>query len=185
MSELYQFTNQFFPMIGLMEKNDKSYTFYYAHKESGDTSFTVEFFEEESIIKGIGIKLDTARLSFPLTRLLSEYGKPDHVLIGPDEPGYQMFVLYEQQRIVGQYHLFTNNEYLCYDLIAVTGIVTWAKGKHWLDYVNQLFGKFTDQVLESSLKPLDQMTVYDLDTFYEQFSTRNRPICMKTLTLNP
>jgi hypothetical protein len=185
-AELYQFTNQFFPGIGFMEKSDKSYTLYYAHEESGDTTFTVEFFEEESIIKGIGIKLDTARLSFPLTRLLTEYNMPDKVLIGPVDSSYDMFVLYQDQRIVGQYHLFSeeNGNYLCYDPKYVVGIVTWAKDKRWLDYVNQLFGFNTDEVSESSLKPLDQVTVYDMPTFYKQFSTRNRTICMKTLT-NP
>lgn len=186
-AELYHFLNQFSDEVSAVAKDQDHYTFYYAHPESGDTTFTVEFFEEETIIKGIGIKLDTARLSFPLTKLLSNYGKPDRVLIGLNHSDYEMFVLFGEQRIVGQYHLWYeyDGNYLCYDPTMVIGIVTWAEDKYWLDYVNQLFGIFTDKVSEASLKSLDQVTEYDLDSFYKQFSTNNRRICMKMLSVNP
>lgn len=188
--EFLQFVNQFPEESQWMEHETGFYTFYYKPPLDVDYAFSVKFFDDSNLISGIAVEHETAYLSFPLTRLLTEYGMPDTVLIGlikspGDEQNYQMIVLYEKERIVGQYFLNPNNGYICYDPKKVTGIITWAEGKHWQDYANQLFGKFTDQVLESSLKPLDQMTVYDLDTFYEQFSTRNRPICMKTLTLNP
>jgi len=186
--EFVQFVNQYPYNADLLEKNEGYYTFYYHAPIHTGQSSTVLFFNEGELIQGIGIQLETAHLSFPLNKLLKEYGVPDKVLIGPDPNsgmGYYMFVIYDKQRIAAEYHIYPQDEYLCYEPPHVSGIVTWAEGKNWLEYINQLFGPFTEQVSESSLKPLEHVTVYDLDAFHKQFSTKSRPICMKKLTTNP
>lgn len=182
--EFQQFVNQFPNNAEWMEHDPGFYTFFYA-PPTRPSSATAIFFDDKKIIRAIGIKLETASHSFPLTRLLSEYHMPDKVLIGPHDSGFQMFVLYEHQRMVGQYFLVPNHEYLCYEPQLVTGVITWAEGDDWLKYVNNLFGRWTSQTILSTLKPIDQVTEYDMETFYKQFSTRNRSICMKMLMTNP
>lgn len=186
--EFVQFVNQYPYNADLLDENEGYYTFYYHAPIHIGQSSTVLFFNEGELIQGIGIPLETARLSFPLNKLLQEYGAPDKILTGPDpksESGYDLFVVYEAERIASQYYFYSRDGYLCYEPPHVIGIVTWAEGKHWLDYINQLFGPFTPKVSESSLDSLEQVTVYDRTAFYKQFSATSRPICMQMVMTNP
>ncbi len=180
--EFHQFVNQFPKEAEGLSHEQGFYTFYYVAPLNTDAASPVIFFDDGSMIHGIGIKLETAYLSFPLTRLLSEYGMPDQVLIGDSD----LFVLYEKQKIVGQYGLSSDQPgYLCLDPKYVVGIITWADGKDWLSYVNNLFGKFTDVISRPSLRPINQVVTYDMNAFFKQFSTKNRTTCMKTVGAKP
>ena len=180
--EFHQFVNQFPKEAEGLSHEQGFYTFYYVAPLNTDAASPVIFFDDGSMIQGIGIKLETAYLSFPLTRLLSEYGMPDQVLIGESD----LFVLYEKQRIVGQYGLSSDQPgYLCLDPKHVVGIITWADGKDWLSDVNNLFGKFTDVISRPSLRPINQVVTYDMNAFFKQFSTKNRTTCMKKVDAKP
>lgn len=189
-AEFIQFVNQVSAeSLPYLSEDKERYIFSYVPPiKKIDTSFSVLFFHEDQFIQAIGIKLESAYLSFPLTRLLSEYGMPDQVLIGNNElfDLSDLFVLYEEQRIVGQYRLSSNQaDYLCLDPKSVVGIVTWAKGKDWLVYVSQIFGTSTTTFPKSFLKPIDQVVTYDMNDFFKHFSTKNRNTCMEMLKTKP
>ena len=176
-----QFMSQFPNESEWMGRSRGMFRVYYIPPlRNTDTTLTVEFFEQNSMIEAVVIDGYTVPLSFPLTRLLQEYGMPDQVLFGGN-----MYVLYEQQRIVAEYELSIQDNYLCYDPQRVAGIVTWAEGRDWMSAVNRFLDVLGPKVSVSSLKPIDQVTEYDLASFYKKFSAANRSICMKTLTPNP
>jgi hypothetical protein len=186
-AEFIQFMSQF-PLVSEMmigSKSDGIYHVYYKPPVNTDAPFFVFFYESGDVIQAIGLVNETADLSFPLPRLLQEYGRPDKVFVKHDQY-YSLIVWYEEQRIAGEYPLYLkyNGDYLCYDpQVGSVGIVTWADGTYWLDHLNKLLpGEDTS---ESNLKSLDEVTVYDANSFYKQFADKNRPVCMKTLTINP
>ena len=180
--EFHQFVNQFPQEAKSLWEDKGLYTFFYTPPITTDIASTLFFFHDEQFIQAVGIPHESAYLSFPLTRLLSEYGMPDQVLIGQGD----LFVLYEKQRIVGQYLLsFDQPGYSCLDPKHGAGIITWAEGKDWFDYVNQLFGIMTSVIPRSSLRPIDQVVTYDMNAFFKQFSTKNRTTCMKTVDAKP
>lgn len=152
------------------------YTVHYDPPVTTDVAFMVSFFIPNSIVEEITTDSDTVPLSFPLTKLLQDYGMPDKVLIGLVDYNEQMFVLYEKQKILSRYYLSTQNNYLCYDPRSALSMSTWGGDE---------YQPFKDTISGSTLKPLDQVTDYDMDAFYEQFSTRNRAICMKALPAKP
>ena len=188
LAEFLQFVHQFPQEAEWMEKYEDRYMFYYDPPlRNIDTTFGVMFYAPNSTIDVIILDSGTARLTFPLTRLLQENGMPDKVLIGPQQPlsgdnSQEMFVVYEKQKILVRYYLVTKNEYLCYDPKLVNRFQMWGGNENWLTYLNLPFG---DSASDANLYPIDQMTEYDMETFYKQFSTRNRSICMKMVEEKP
>lgn len=171
-----------------MEKYQDHYTFYYDPPlRNIDTTFGVMFYAPSSTIEIIILDSATVQLTFPLTRLLQENGMPDKVLIGSQDAfsannSQEMFIVYEKQKILVRYPLATKNNYLCYDPKLVERFQTWGGNENWLTYLNLPFG---DSVSDANLRPIDQITEYNMESFYKQFSTRNRSICMKTLEAKP
>lgn len=174
-AEFLRFMSQF-PDELEDEKNNGYYTVHYIPPVTTHVAFLVYFFVPDSIVEKIIIDSDTLPLSFPLTRLLQENGMPDKVLIGPVDHYEEMFVLYEKQKILGEYYLSIQDNYLCYDPHKVIGMSTWGGDE---------YHPFKDTISGSTLKPLEQVTEYDIKSFYKLFSTNNRPICMETLETNP
>jgi hypothetical protein len=186
-AELKNFSSQFSngEYIPLQLRSDGAYTFYYFTNKSGDSTFTTLFFVDDEKIEAMGIKMETAMYSFPLSKLLSDYGIPEKVFISPDqhEEILYMIVLYESQHIAGKYVLIRNkldSSLYCYNPLSIDQyIVAWAPGKNWLDYLNREFRSSTDVISKDSLKPLKDVSDYDIPSLQRTLKTPNRSLCIK------
>jgi hypothetical protein len=102
---------------------------------------------------------------------------PDQVYVGPPdefEHDLVMVVLYEKQQFAGRYILWQNEldkTFYCYDPQSIAQyVLTWAHGEDWLNLMEQM---------EESLKPLDEVSDYDILSLHQKLKVPNRALCMK------
>ncbi len=186
-AELKQFGDQFAKegYTPLLLTSEGIYTFYYFTHRSGDTTFETLFFVGNDKIEAMGIKMETATDYFPLSKILTDYGVPKQIFIVSNRGDgiLYMIVLYENEHIVGKYALIQNkldNSLYCYDPLSINQyIVTWAPGKNWLDYLNREFRGSSDVISLDSLRPLKDVSDYDINSLQRLLKTPNRSICLK------
>src|SRR5258707_13164089 len=84
-AELFQFTGQF-AMAGfeMVDIGNGSYIFRYLTSQDSNSRWVVQFFTNGEKIRGIDLIAETAQYDFPLSKILSNYGVPDKVFIGPE-----------------------------------------------------------------------------------------------------
>ncbi len=102
-AELFQFTGQF-TMTGfeMVDIGNGSYIFRYLTSQHSSSPWIVQFFSNGEKVRGIGLIAETAQYDFPLSKILSDYGVPDKVFIGPEvSNALPMQVVYEGQHILG------------------------------------------------------------------------------------
>lgn len=119
--------------------------------------------------------LETAQYSFPLAKILNDYGMPEKIFIGPPDEFKDdliMVVLYEKQQFAGRYILWQHEldkTLYCYDPQSWTQYVTtWAPGEDWHDVLDQ----------KEAIPPLAEVSDYDIPALYEKLKVPNRALCM-------
>lgn len=176
-AELNQFVRQF--PEDLIEIDSDHYTIYYVTSKTGDTSFSIRFLVSNDVVRSIDLGGDTGKYYMTLPKLLSDYGMPEKVLIGPPEfENYlSMLVIYDKQRFIGKYFLFQNEldrALYCYDpQFSPYDVLTWSTQKGWQDFINQE---------AQSYKTLSEVSDYDVAWFYQSLKIHNRTLCMHLQT---
>ncbi|MEP7136311.1 MAG: hypothetical protein ABI904_15390 [Chloroflexota bacterium] len=146
-AELLQFTKQFtMPGFEMLDTGDGVYTFRYLTKQiknqTRDPRWVVQFRTNREKIQSIDLIAETAQYNFPLSKILSDYGTPEKVFIGPEVfHALPMEVLYENQRILGSYYLYQNDSdksLYCYSSQGTSQeVVTWASDENWHNFISK------------------------------------------------
>jgi hypothetical protein len=180
-AELKQFLGQF-PTDFASQRG--SYTLFYITSKTGDSAWSVTFWTDPEKLTGILLPVETAQHSFPLAKILSDYGTPEKVFIGPpqeSEHGLVMVVLYEKQQFAGRYILWQNEQdktLYCYDPQSIAQyVITWAPDRDWLNWAP---GEMKQS--KELLKPLDEVSDYDIPSLYAKLKVPNRALCMHVQT---
>jgi len=179
-AELFQFTKQF-TMLGfeMVDIGEGAYIFRYLTSQNSNSPRVVQFFTYGENIRGIDLIAETAQYNFPLSKILSDYGVPDQVFIGPEVVhALPMKVVYEYKRILGSYYLYQDNNdksLYCYNPHGTSQeIITWAPDEDW--------HSFTSKKEEQSYKSLDEVSDYDIPAFREKLRIYNRSLCIRIET---
>jgi len=181
-AELEQFFDQFPSDApeGILDGQHKRYTFFYFTARTGDSPWSVSFWTDPQKLTSIFLDWETAQYSFPLAKILNDYGLPEQVYIGaPDafEDGLAMIVLYGKQQFAGRYVLWgheLDKTLYCYDPQAWNQyVVTWAPGEDWLRLLDQK---------EEALKPLAEVSDYGIPALHEKLKVPNRALCLHVQT---
>jgi len=97
-----------------------------------------------------------------------------------------MVVLYEKQQFAGRYILWQNEQdktLYCYDPQSIAQyVITWAPGEDWLNWApGETELDQMDQNKEL-LKPLAEVSDYDIPSLDEKLKAPNRALCMHVRT---
>lgn len=129
--------------------------------------------------------------SYTLSTILSNYGKPDQILISvlPEELGrsdikwhpFSIILVYSQAGVFIEYiaplKIEEDNFIVCSNEFHFN-IVVWDVAQNLtLDYI---FEQGSIEATQSNSKPIEDVTSYTVDEFYEIFSQPNEIICLDT-----
>lgn len=179
--ELQQFLSRFSTNFA---SQPGGYTLFYITSKTGDSAWSVTFWTGPKTLTGILLPVETAQNSFPLAKIFSDYGMPDEVFIGPPhefEQDLVMIVLYEKQGFAGRYILWHDEQdptRYCYDPKSIAQyVITWAPGRDWLNWAPGEMNQNKDL-----LKPLAEVSDYDIPALHAQLKVPNRPLCLHVQT---
>jgi hypothetical protein len=185
-AQLEQFLNQF--PTGFVSQDGK-YVLFYITTKTVDSSWSVSFWTDGEKLTNILLPVETAQHSFPLAKILDDYGMPEQVFLGPPDEFEQdlvMVVLYEKQQFAGRYILWQNEldkTLYCYDPQSIAQyVMTWAPGADWVNWSpGEIEFDPKDQKKEL-LKPLAEVSDYDIPTLHEKLKAPNSTLCMHIQT---
>lgn len=179
--ELKQFLSEFSTGFASQEGN---YVLFYITSKTVDSSWSVSFWTDPEKLTAILLPVETAQNSFPLAKILSDYGVPEQVFIGPPhefEHDLVMVVLYEKQGFAGRYILWQDEQdqtRYCYDPGSIAQyVITWAPGREWLNWAPGAM----DQDKEL-LKPLAEVSDDDVPSLHAKLKVPNRALCLHVQT---